>query len=172
VYAEGKVNLTRNGISVKASQTANLDFALIENTVSTTSHPVNVDGQTFYVVIVGNSTISSFAFDETANSVSFSVSAATGSAGFCDVIIPETFLIGPYTVKIDGFTIEPVISSNGTHVSIHFSYTHSIHEIEIVGSAIIPEFPTNMLLLASVCAMSLLALLIKKKRKSWTPTCR
>jgi hypothetical protein len=168
VSVEGKVNLTRNGVVIKAERATELDFALIENVVTTTSHSINIGEQVFCVVTVGNSTISNFVFNSTAKSISFSVSAATGSTGFCNVTIPEAFLGPPYTVKIDNIQTEPVISSNGTHTIIHLSYTHSVHTIKIVGSSIIPEFSTNALLLFSVCAISFLAIWIKKRKKSVT----
>jgi len=168
VFVEGKVNLTRNGVVIKAGRTTELDFALIENVVTTTSHSVSIDGQLFYVITVGNSTISNFIFNSTAKSISFSVSASTGSTGFCNVTIPEALLGPPYTVKMDNIQTEPVISSNGTHTVIHLSYTHSVHTIKIVGSTIIPEFSTNALLLFSACAISFLTILIKKRKKSET----
>jgi hypothetical protein len=165
VCAEGKINLTRNGVVIKAGRTTELDFPLIENVVTTTSHPINIGGQLFYVVTVDNSTISNFVFNSTTKTISFSVSATTGSTGFCNVTIPEALLGPPYTVKIDNIPTEPVISSNGTHTVIHFSYTHSVHTIKIVGATVIPEFSTNALLLLSAWAISFLTILIKKRKK-------
>ena len=166
VLVEGKVNLTRNGVVIKAGRTTELDFALIENVVTTTSHSVSIHGQLFYVITVGNSTISNFVFNSTTKSISFSVSASTGSAGFCNVTIPETLLGPSYTVKIDNIQTEPVISSNGTHSVIHLSYTHSVHTIKIVGSSVISEFSTNVLLLLSAYTISFLTILVKKRKKS------
>ena len=165
VYAQGKASSTENGVIVKAGKNTELNFVL-ENIVTTINHPVNVGGQTFYVVTVSNSTISNFAFNITAKSISFSVAAATGLTGFCNVTFPESLLGPPYTVTIDDIPTTPTTSSNGTHTFIHLSYTHSFHTIKIVGSSGISEFSTNVLLLFSACAISFLTLLIKKRKKS------
>lgn len=164
VYAQGKVNLTRHGVVVKANRTTEADFALIENTVTTTSHIISVYGQTFYVVIVGNSTISNFVFAAAAQSISFAVSATSGSSGFCNVSVPEALLGPPYTVKIDNITVAAVVSSNGTHSFIHLSYTHSAHTIEIVGYSVISEFNANISLLFLACIISLLIFLTRKQK--------
>jgi hypothetical protein len=167
VFVEGKVNLTRNGVVIKAEGSTELDFALIENAVTTTSHPLVIDGHLFYVITVGNSTISNFIFNSTVKSISFSVSASTGSAGFCNVTIPEALLWPPYIVKIDNVQTEPVISSNGTHTFIYLSYTHSVHKIEIVGFAIIPEFSISLLLLSAYAIFFLIFLMKKKTYRSF-----
>ncbi len=165
VYAQGKASSTENGVIVKAGKNTELNFVL-ESIVTTINHPVNVGGQTFYVVTVSNSTISNFAFNITAKSISFSVAAATGLAGFCDVTFPESLLGPSYTVTIDDVPTTPTTSSNGTHTFIHLSYTHSFHTIKIVGSSVISEFSTNVLLLFSACAISFFTFLIKKRKKS------
>jgi hypothetical protein len=164
VYAEGKVNSTQNGVVVKAGQVTELDFALIENVVATTNHPVTVGGQAFCVVTASNSTVSNFIFNITAKSISFSVAATTGSKGFCNVTVPEVLLGPPYIVKIDGVLAEPVVSSNGTHSSISLSYNHSVHAIEVVGSSVISEFSASLFLLFSAFILSLFAFLMKKMK--------
>jgi hypothetical protein len=164
VYAQGKASSTENGVIVKAGKNTELNFVL-ENIVTTINYPVNVGGQTFYVVTVSNSTISNFAFNITAKSISFSVAAATGLTGFCDVTFPDSLLGPPYTVTIDDVPTTPTTSSNGTHTFIHLSYTHSFHTIKIVGLSVISEFSTNVLLLFSACVISFLTFLIKKRKK-------
>ncbi|MEM2972033.1 MAG: clostripain-related cysteine peptidase [Candidatus Bathyarchaeia archaeon] len=164
-YANGKVNLTQNGIVVKAGQMTQVNFALIENVVVPVAHTVNINGEIFHVVTVSNSTISNFTFNSAAKSISFLVYAPTGSTGFCNVTFLKNLLGGPYTVKLDGILTEPIISSNETYIIIHLSYTHSLHTIEIVGSTVIPEFTTNLLLLLSLC-ISLFFTFLRKIKKS------
>lgn len=165
-HFEGKISVTQNGILVKAGQTIHWNFALTKNIVATTSHIINVNGQQFSVVTVSNSTISNFSFNATVKTITFSVSAATGTTGFCSLIIPETLLGGPYIVKIGGVIVYPTITSNGTHTFIDLNYSHSIHTIEIKGSTVVPEFNTNLLMLHLAFLISFLAVLSKKTRKT------
>lgn len=166
VCAEGKVNLTRNGVIVKAGQTTELNFALIENVISTVSHSVNVEGQTFQVITVSNSTISNFMFNKTEKSIYFSVSAATGSTGFCNVTILKALLGTPYIIKIDGMVTEYSASYNETHVRISIYYAHSTHTIQIIGSSVIPEFSVSLLLLFSICILTVITFWIKRTTKN------
>ena len=169
VYAQGKVNLTRHGVVVKANRTTETNFALIKNAVSTISHIISVYGQTFYVVIVSNSTVSNFAFATATQSLSFAVLATSDTSGFCNVTVPEALLGPPYTVKIDNVSVAALVSSNRTHSFIHLNYTHSTHTIEIVGYSVISEFNTNILLLFLACAISLLIFLTRKQKCRCSP---
>ncbi|MDI6905185.1 MAG: carboxypeptidase-like regulatory domain-containing protein [Candidatus Bathyarchaeia archaeon] len=163
VYAQGKINQTKTGVIVTAGQTTELDFTLRENAITTANNMINVEGQPFHVVTVSNSTITNFTFNITLKKVSFAVSATADTTGFCNITIPEILLQPPYTVKVDGNIIQFLTSSNGTHSIINFSYTHSTHTVEIIGENVIPEFPTDLLLLLSTCLCSLATLFIKKE---------
>jgi hypothetical protein len=162
VRACGKINLTQNGVVVKAAQTINLDFSLVENAIVSTNNLVNVDGNMYNVVTVSNSTVSNFSFNKTVMKISFSVTAASGTKGFSNITIPKILLGPPYIVKVDGTTVASIISSNETHTTFHFTYTHSVHTVEIIGSTVIPEFSTSLILLLWAFFLSLLALLAKR----------
>jgi hypothetical protein len=166
VSAEGKVSSTQNSVIIEAGQTLELDFELTENVASTTSHSITVNGQTFYVDVCSNSTISNFVFSEAAKKISFSVYATSGTAGFCDIAIPQALLGGPYTIEIDGIEVEPETTFNGTHTLIHIDYTHSVHIVEISGTSIVPEFSASTILLLLAFVTSSLAILKRKTKKS------
>ncbi|MFQ6000018.1 MAG: hypothetical protein ACE5J6_04495 [Candidatus Bathyarchaeia archaeon] len=57
---------------------------------------------------------------------------------------------------------------NSTHVFLHFTYNHTIHNVRIYGTEVIPEFPTwaSMLLMLRVLTV---AIAIYKRRLLKTP---
>jgi len=128
---------------------------------------------THYVPIFTNSTISEFAFnpDPTAPSISFKVSGATGTKGFCNITIPRALInviTGNWTVKINGRALEPeefILAQNDEYVFIYLNYTHSEHIIEIVGTWVVKEIPTNMLLPILMMLTLMAAIIAIKQRK-------
>lgn len=166
VAAEGKLGLTRNGVMVKAGQTTNQDFALTRNTVATISHLINVNGQNFNIVTVSNSTISNLLFNGAGKCITFIATATSGTVGFCNITIPENLLVPPYTLEIDGNPLQPYMHSNGTHTLIHLIYAHSAHTVKITGTAAIPEFSFNPLILSLAYLLFMLLLAKKSVRHS------
>jgi len=58
------------------------------------------------------------------------------------VTIPKALLYGePWTVLIDGAPVPAAITENATHSSLYFTYTHSTHTIQIIGTWAIPPPP-------------------------------
>jgi hypothetical protein len=86
----------------------------------------------------------------------FNVSGADGF-GFVRMRIPSDFIIGPYSVTVDG--AEPIYSNysvlaQGNNTWIYFSYLHSEHAIMVVPEysalAILPLFMVASLLTVAV----------------------
>ena len=114
-----------------------------------------------YVDVISNSTIESFEYFESNNTIKLCVSyfsnMTTQSYGFCRVCIPIDLISPPYHIIIDkGQT--PVLNNrtvaeNQTHKWIYFAYQHSIHEIIIV-----PDFPsfliTSLFMIATLLAVT------------------
>ena len=78
-----------------------------------------------------NSTVTNFAFDQQAKKESFDVAGPDNTTGFCNVTIPKPLLYGNFTVKIDGVMTNYSLTQNATHTTLHFTYAHSIHHVEI-----------------------------------------
>ena len=94
--------------------------------------------ETFVVSVESNSTVSNFAFNQPDKEISFNVTGPDGTIGFCNVTIPKALLYGePWTVLIDGALVSPTITENATHDCLYFTYTHSTHTIQIIGTWII-----------------------------------
>lgn len=125
-----------NARSIDLSQSINKDF----------TQEVSVDGQRIPLNIYSNSDVKNLRVDTGSKTISFNVEGEGGSLGITD-IYPNNILKGPYIVTIDG---EPAITMQITkpdsgEEGIRILYTHSIHEIKVVGTEVIPEFPIAVL---------------------------
>jgi hypothetical protein len=104
--------------------------------------------ETFVVSVESNSTVSNFTFNQPDKEISFNVTGSDGTIGFCNVTIPKALLYGePWTVLIDGALVPATITENETHSFLYFTYTHSTHKIQIIGTLVIspPPPPTYSL---------------------------
>ncbi len=131
-----RYTLISNARSMDISQSINKDF----------TQEVSVDGQKVPLNIYSNADVKNLRFDAESKTISFNVEGERGSLGITD-IYPNSILKGPYIVTIDG---EPAITMQITKIDtgeegIRILYMHSIHEIKIVGTEVIPEFPIAVL---------------------------
>ena len=132
-------------------------------TTETWIFPVQIGTETYHVAIESNSTVSNFYFDEDEGTLTFQVEGASGTKGFCEVVVPTALMQNPFTVKIDGATIleNHYAPTNGTHYFIQFTYIHTTHTIEII-----PEItPTTILFLTAVLTLTTIAFVKKKTIK-------
>ena len=123
-----------------------------------------VDGVDYHISTVSSSQISGFAFNQSAKTISFTVTGSTGTQGSCNLVLSKTLLGGPYTILIDDATITPIESSNATHSFLYFTYPHSTHNIQITGATVIPEFPTAISTMLLLTTLTGILLLTKKLR--------
>jgi hypothetical protein len=127
-------------------------------------------GNTYYVPIFTNSTVSEIHFDPYARSISFNVTGTTGT-GFCNITIPRALIdvkTGNWTVLIDE-TLLPsenfTVTKNDEYVFIYLTYSHSDHIIKIVGTWVVTEFPPNMLPPILMILSFIAAIIAVKKRR-------
>jgi len=95
---------------------------------STYQHKVLSNGITYTVSIFTNSCITNFG-DKT---ISFNVTGSADTIGFCNVTLPKEMLYGTFTVLIDGTPIDYTLTENATHTSLHFTYNHTTHYVQII----------------------------------------
>jgi PKD repeat protein len=108
-------------------------------------HEILIDGQIFCVVIESNSTVFDFNFVQTSKEVDFDVTGLDSTIGFCNVTIPRALLYADpsdWIVLIDSAAISPIISENETHTILYFTYSHSNHHIQIIGTWVIGPEPS------------------------------
>jgi len=99
---------------------------------------VDVNGTTHTVMILSNSTIASFDFNQSLKHVSFNSTGPPGEVGFCNVTIPKALLYGHLLVSVDDRLTDFSLSENETHSCLYFTYTYSTRNIRIVEYAPIP----------------------------------
>jgi len=117
----------------------------------------------YNVSVITNSSILSFAFEKTNNTITLMVNGTNETYGFCRICIPHALIETEITVIIDnGFTetLYPnyTLRDDGSCRWIYFAYQHSAHEI-----LIIPEFCT-VVSLSMLMIASLWCLLLKREK--------
>ncbi|MFQ6075535.1 MAG: PQQ-binding-like beta-propeller repeat protein [Candidatus Bathyarchaeia archaeon] len=140
----------------------------IKDTVSVLDYIVVFDSDSYHVAITTNSSISNLAFNQPLKQISFNVSGLSGASGYCNVTIPIELLSGTFTVLFDGTSISYTLTQNSTHSSIYFEYTHSVQEIQIIGTTVIPEFPSIITMPLLLIALAILLIFLKKRINSTT----
>lgn len=127
---------------------------------------VVADSQTFYVVVVTNSTIpmDNFAFSQGDMKVSYNVTGPDETTGFCNVTIPKELLEGPWSVWVGSEAIVPDVDENGNYTYLYFQYNHSTHLIRIFGSWVIPEFSAT-LMQALLLTTAVLVIITSRRKK-------
>lgn len=120
--------------------------------------------------IVSNSSVLGFEIDIPQKTISFNVTGLEETTGFCRIIIPNLIVQelwqGNYMVLLNG---EPCPFRNWTDTTstyIYINYTHSEHQITII-----PELPTNIILILFLTSTMLATIFCKRKQiqKSKTP---
>jgi parallel beta-helix repeat protein len=125
-----------------------------------------LDGKSSRMAMSTNSTVSAVNFSLGDQfSVSFNVTGASGSAGFCRVNIPKELAeIGSgWTVLIDGEEKNCTIFSAQDSSYLYFAYNHSIRTVRIESSEPVPEF-TGVIISLLFMAIALTAVLARKKK--------
>jgi glutamine amidotransferase-like uncharacterized protein len=123
--------------------------------------------ETYNVTTFSNSSLTGFNFNETLRQISFSVNGPPGT-GFCNVTIPKDLLnctsSNDWKVMLDDSQISASaldIVDNATHTSLYFTYDSNIHNIKIIATNVVPEYPTNMILPLFMTAISVAVILRK-----------
>jgi len=117
--------------------------------------------------VSSNSYVTQFVLTIASKQISFNVTGLSGTLGSCNASFPSAMLDGPFTVKLDGSVLTQNVgytqTFNGTHYLFQISYTHSTHKIEIIGTTVIPEFPTIVCILLLLTLLTTTFLYIKRK---------
>ena len=159
-YYESSDNL--NGFDIFLKSTAQLNLTYL-----TIPFYVTVDGTIYPIEIVSNSTISHFDFNQSLKQISFNVTCRLdGTTGFCNITIPKSLLWGEFSLFMND---SPLVESvdyaktyNGTHYTFHITYIHSTYKIEVIGTNVVPEFPSFLILPLFMIA-TLLAVIVYRR---------
>ena len=124
----------------------------------------------YSVTTFSNSSLTHFIFNQSLAQISFKATGKSGTVGYCNVTIPNNLLWGDFTVLIDGDPpMELIRKDNATHISLYFTYElQSTRTVQIIGTEVIPEFPTWTPILLILILLSI-AIAIYKRRILKTP---
>jgi hypothetical protein len=147
------------------------DGITLKSSTATETQYFNVpfEEDIYVIETCSNSTISDLTFNQALKRIRFDVDGTTGTAGFCNITIPAELLSGDFTVFMDDMQLIEGVNYtetlNGASHILSIAYEHSTHMIEIVGTNVIPDF-TSWLLLPFLIAATLLVFALKKTRKA------
>ena len=162
VIADGRVFVARSG-SVYCFG----DFY----PANTYHYPVVGTGYEYDVEIVANATCQTFDYSalESEMKLAYNLDTNWGSNHMVmsNITIPHEMLGGPYVLTVDGGGPSSIESdSNGTHTTISFTYlhqNHDNHDIEIIGTSVIPEF-SSITILTLLATMTIAAIALLKRK--------
>ena len=121
------------------------------------------NGTACSVGVITNSTFSGFQVDVAQKTMSFNVTGAEGSTGFCRATIPniivENLWQDNYTVLLDGRPCPFNNWTDTTNTYIYINYTHSQHQI-----VMIPEIP-SFFILPMLIIVTLLATIAHRRKR-------
>jgi hypothetical protein len=160
----GSYTLIVTGISNALSHSVNISLE-IETLPFPHVYNVTWEGINYPVIILSNSNITLFIFNQSSAQITFEVSGKSGVSGYCNVTIPKALLKGgPWTVKLNGTVWEYSLLENQTHSFIYFTYTfESTYEVVIQGTWVIPEFSSIIIL--PIFVLTTLAITVVWKKK-------
>jgi len=130
---------------------------------------VSMGTQIYSISAISNSTVSELDFNQTSKELKFNVEGTSGTTGFCNITFPASLMSGTFSVFIDGVllvkNVDYTESYNGTHYAIRVSYNHSVHDIRITSTDLIPEFPSILVISVLMLGSCFGALFSKRKRR-------
>ncbi|MGQ0638888.1 MAG: MG2 domain-containing protein [Nitrososphaerota archaeon] len=132
---------------------------------SSSAHVIKAEGRDFTVKIASNSNVDNVEFKKEEKKVTFRVEGETGTKGVTQVTIPKAMLSGEMMVTIDGKVAasdDVIVTSNTeAETTLEINYHHSIHTIDVVGTNVVPEFSSSLLVM-TVAVISVLTLAVAR----------
>jgi len=177
IWKPAEYTVTPENGTWKITSTFQSDFLeplvddLLLTFIPTFHHQVVVGDQTFDVYTTTNSTMSNFNFSLPTKQISFNVTGLDGTTGYCNITIPKNLLnvnaTHPWKILLNGtyVTAHAIITENGTHTFIYFTYNHSTLHAQIIATWVVPEFPSFLILPLFMIA-TLLAVIFYRRKHS------
>jgi hypothetical protein len=126
------------------------------------------NGTAYSVDTVSNSTITNVRFNATAKTLTFNVTGANDTTGFCRVAIPLSLMSGGMTITWirhwSNTTTNLYIDTYGNYTYFYLTYYPSTETVQITSTTAIPEFQPYMLLPLLMIITLLTATVSKRKR--------
>jgi len=132
--------------------------------------PILWENVVYPVSLVSNSTVSGIEFSQANKKIEFYFQGTSGTTGFFNMTIPKNLLRGePWTILmgLEDITPQTTIIENETHTTIGLTYTHGSTEgnIRIIGTWVVPEFASSIILSILMILFTALTVAIKLKKR-------
>lgn len=139
------------------------DYPLI-----TPANPIRIfwDNKAFPTSLASNSTVSAFTFAQSNKEISFVATGPANTTGYFNVSMPKMLLSGPWRILSSqrDVTSKATIVENETHTTILLNYNHSSQNIELIGTQVIPEYPSPSSFFLAILLLSTAAVIFVKRR--------
>jgi parallel beta-helix repeat protein len=139
------------------------DYPLI-----TPVNPIRIfwDNKAFPTSLASNSTVSAFTFDQSNKEISFVATGPANTTGYFNVSMPKMLLSGPWRILLSqrDATSKATIVENETHTTIFLNCNHSSQNIELIGTQVIPEYPSTNSFLLAILLLSMTAVIFVRRR--------
>jgi hypothetical protein len=89
---------------------------------------------TFNVEAFTNVSINDYALDYAQKKISLNITVPSGTVGFADFILPQTFLQGPYNVSVDTQTVNTIETDLAYQSYLYVTFPYGLHNVEITGT--------------------------------------
>jgi len=149
---------------------------------------VVLENTTHSIIILSNSTLSSFDFDALRKQICFNVAGPSSTTGYCYVTIPKELLwcdnSEQWQVLVNNTLIEDrKVMDVANYTYVYFTYNHSVQGVQIIGTyAVSPPVggiwvpvkklellaPWIGLVSAMVSTIIISSIIVKRKRKQQT----
>ncbi len=151
-YARNIADFRESVKTLQVKDTVDITSALVPyigvHWAKPSKHAVRVGGNTYDVEFSSsaNTNIINITFSEENKQLSFKVEGKAGTKGTAFIDVSKV-LEPPYTVMIDGVGIADfhILKDQKGATTVAISYIHSVHNITIAGTRVIPEFPILMM---------------------------
>jgi len=174
IYAasEGTWDVAWDGQYLWATQRTNENWQdaklyQIEILISTTTcYPIEWNEETYHISICSILSDHNLTFSQQDKELAFNIRGPEGIDGVCIVAIPYELLSGDFTVIFDGEPLDYALSQNGTHAFIDFEYTPGLHEVSVIGTTVIPEFQSSMIIALFMTSIVLTVIIYTRKHSA------
>jgi len=156
-------------VTMNADHTLTAVFVEVPPSFEVITFDVIFETNTYVVKTCSNSSVSDLVFNQSLKRIRFNVDGPSGTTGLCNVTIPSELLSGGFSIYKDDTplikNVDYTETYNGTHCLFSIRYEHSTHMIEIIGTNVIPEFP-SFLVLPLFTTTLLLAVIISRRKRA------
>lgn len=116
---------------------------------------VPFQGSNYTITVLSNSTITNFYFNHSLKQIGFRVTGLNATTGYCNVSIPRTFMWcdnpAQWNITFDSYPIDNLtVFEEENQTRLVLTYTHSTHEIVIMATHLISEFPLSAIMLITI----------------------